>query len=348
MTTARAMAVILLLSGLACQRPEAPETEPVASLRLGLTLSPGVEVDVVSFQLRGIGLPPIDGSIDVRGDSAPATLLTAIPPGGYHVSGTATSRDGRTTCMGGADFSVLTGQTASVTVRLECRAQTPTGGIAVETRFNHCPQALITVPRPVLPSSSPFGQWQVGVSARDVEADTLRYSWVAPQGGGFDDPSSPSPVYTCPSEGGKRLLVTISDGQCSTDTETDVDCSLRDVDPCGLCVLANCEAEGPGCSSLTDATRRGLCESLFACARRTHCGGQYNPACWCGTVDLRTCISVAGAAEGPCLAEELAAAESSDPATIVSRFTDPVYASGAAHNRLQCEFELCADVCPPR
>jgi hypothetical protein len=118
---------------------------------------------------------------------------------------------------------------------------------------------------------------------------------------------------------------------------------------CNACVQANCSAEGPGCGSLSaNPTRMALCDSLFACARRTNCGGMNNSYCWCGDVDLNTCTSTAGAAAGPCLAEELAAAESTSPGTILERFTHPDYASGAAHNRLLCEFELCTDVCPPR
>jgi hypothetical protein len=116
---------------------------------------------------------------------------------------------------------------------------------------------------------------------------------------------------------------------------------------CDACVAANCADDGPGCSSLTGA-KAALCDTLFACVRRTNCGAVSNSVCWCGTASVPVCSSTAGAANGPCLAEEVAAAESTDLALISARYTRPDFASGAVHNRIACEKDLCAAVCPPR
>jgi hypothetical protein len=318
-------------------------TEGEGSLQLGLTLSPGVEVDVLSYRITGVGISPREGSIDVRGDQEPSILLSGVPPGAYDVSATATSRDGHTTCTGTAAFTLFPGPTTSVVVRLECRPNTRTGGIAVETSFNHCPELELLMSR-AMPTSS---AWFVTASTRDIDSSSLTYAWTASDGS-FATPTASTTVYHCDGSGTRQIRVAVSDGQCFTFAESSVTCPDLTSGDCTSCALTNCAADGPGCDSLSDPTRRALCDSLFACARRTNCAGQNNAACWCGTVDLTTCTTVAGAANGPCLAEELAAAESTDPGIIVTRFTDPAYASGAAHNRLLCEFELCPDLCPPR
>jgi hypothetical protein len=346
MTMPRVMTLALLVLG-ACQRAEmaAPEADVGGAVRLGLVLSPGVEVALVSYRITGVGIAPREGSIDVRqATTPPSTLITGLPPrSGYSVVLTAFSTDARTTCMGSAGFSVQAGQTASVTVLLECRAPGTTGAIAVESTFNHCPEVQIIV------SGSAPGIGVVRASVFDPDSSSFTYRWTA-SGGQVDNPTAGSTGHRCTITSERsQVRVEVSDGHCTSAAETSFSCLFPEPPPqCDACVAANCAAEGPGCSSLSDPTRRALCESLFACARRTNCGGQNNAACWCGTVDLNTCTSVPGAADGPCVAEELAAAETTVLGAILERFADPAWASGAAHNRLLCEFELCPDVCPPR
>ena len=346
MTMPRVMALALLVLG-ACERAEmaAPEADVGGAVQLGLVLSPGVEVAVVSYLITGVGISPFEGLIGARGATTPpSTVVTGLPArGGYNVVLTALSTDARTTCMGSAGFSVQAGQTASVTVLLECRALGTTGAIAVESSFNHCPEVLLLTSR----ASPTSGDWFVSASTRDADGSSLGYAWTASDGS-FAAPTASTTVYRCASSGTEQIRLTVSDGQCSTLAESSVACPnprVRRV----RCVRADQLRRRRARVSLPlRPTRRALCESLFACARRTNCGGQNNAACFCGTVDLNTCLTVAGAANGPCLAEELAAAETTVIGAILERFADPAWASGAAHNRLLCEFELCSDVCPPR
>lgn len=102
--------------------------------------------------------------------------------------------------------------------------------------------------------------------------------------------------------------------------------------------------EGPGCVSLTGA-KRALCDTLLACVRRTGCAAVLSATCFCGTATPNLCATQAGVADGPCVAEEMAAAESMEPVVISARFLDPAFASGAVHNRLNCERELCLKAC---
>ena len=117
-----------------------------------------------------------------------------------------------------------------------------------------------------------------------------------------------------------------------------------------MCVASQCGGDdGLGCDALTDANKKALCNTLFACVRRTSCAVDSAAVCWCGSdVDPNTCASTPGAAHGPCMAEEVAAAETTVLADISARYTNPAFASGAVHNRIACEKDLCATVCPPR
>ncbi len=99
---------------------------------------------------------------------------------------------------------------------------------------------------------------------------------------------------------------------------------------------------------MTDPARVPLCEALLACIDRTQCRqGASTTPCLCGTTSLAQCSSEPGAANGACFAEELAAAEAADPAVISARFTNPTFASGAAHSYLGCRAEACAAECGP-
>jgi hypothetical protein len=114
---------------------------------------------------------------------------------------------------------------------------------------------------------------------------------------------------------------------------------------CDACVAANCTEDGPGCGSLATPAKQALCTTLSRCIRRTDCNTASNSICWCGTTSIPQCTSGGAPATGVCKDEEVAAAESTDPAQISQRFTNPTFASGAAHNRFACEKDFCATEC---
>src|SRR6185295_17994581 len=91
---------------------------------VALSLSPGVTVNTVTFQITGNGITPINGTIDVTNATLATALVPGIPAGtGYTVTMDAVSVDGGTTCHGTGMFDVAAGQTASANVTLQCHGR---------------------------------------------------------------------------------------------------------------------------------------------------------------------------------------------------------------------------------
>src|SRR5262245_59902454 len=119
---------------------------------------------------------------------------------------------------------------------------------------------------------------------------------------------------------------------------------------CEGCTAANCLL-GPdgtdGCCGMTDPTDQTLCSALYACivANTGSCTSFGDPTkCFCGTNDA-TCFSTAGAANGPCAAQFIAAAKTSDPTLIQARFVSPKFPIGRAVNLSACRGGLCMSEC---
>jgi hypothetical protein len=345
----RAGALIALVAAGCLNRP--PDIQPAAatgSVQLSLTLGGGLVITHVNYRITGPGLIPLAGTLDVHGDTAVSPVFGGLPAGGgYAIELRAGSVDGSTSCQGAAGFSVQAGVTTPVRVMFQCRAGGGIGSAQIDFSVNNCPVLTSYLASPGVVGAG--GTAAVSAQASDPDRGAvLAYNWSAPDGGQFANPAAASTTFQCNGPGGRRLRITVSDGECSSSGELQVVCEQEPPpDDCEACAAANCAVEGPGCGSLADPTRRALCQDLRECMIRTNCneGGRNNPACWCGTVDLSTCTSIAGAANGVCLQQELAAAESTSPGIIVERFADPNFASGAAHNRALCMFELCPEHC---
>ena len=111
-----------------CNKSKSSVTDNVGSVDLALSLSPGVNVSSVSYEITGAGLPsPITGSINVADPGATISLLiSGIPAGmGYTITLSATSTDGGTTCLGSSMFNITAGATTAVTVAMQCRGPAP-------------------------------------------------------------------------------------------------------------------------------------------------------------------------------------------------------------------------------
>ena len=387
-TPALLVAVLLAVdlgAGCSGRAPIEGEGEVVGAVELGLNIAPGVSIDTVQYSITGNGITPINGAVNVRADgSTVAPIIGGLTEGRYVAELHTLSNDGRTSCQGNGQFMIRRRVTLRITVILDCRQIPPgavfTGAVSIGAVFNNCPVlSSYTVSAGTTPVQTPVA---VTASASDPDPDTmLTYNWESLDGGTFQPPDASNATFMCDSPGSKRLRLTVSDGRCATQTllvplactatamcgngvvepgETceppstatcNEACQLRSPPPpaCDACVAANCAAEGPGCASLPPSSpRRAICDSLFQCARRTNCAAENAAWCWCGTTAIPICVTVPGAANGACLAEELAAAESTDPATIARRFSDGSFASGAVHNRLACEADLCANECRSR
>jgi len=117
---------------------------------------------------------------------------------------------------------------------------------------------------------------------------------------------------------------------------------------CVQCTTDNCSL-GPngtdGCCGLSDPTDRMLCSALYDCiaANTATCTSNGDPTiCFCGTNDA-TCFTTAGAANGACAAQFIAAAKTTDPVVIHDRFVSPNFPIGRAVNLASCRGTLCPD-----
>jgi len=196
---------------------EASHHDDVGSVAVALTLSPGVTVNTVTFQITGNGITPINGTIDVTNATRATALVPGIPAGtGYQVTMDATSTDGRT-CHGVGTFDVAAGMTATATVTLQCRGQgNGQGTVAINGRLDNCPfiTSFMASSLQGVVGGAPIS---ISVAATDFDAmDTITYSWTtsAPAVGSLGNPAAASTTFTCNTAGTTQLSIAVSDGVC--------------------------------------------------------------------------------------------------------------------------------------
>jgi hypothetical protein len=122
---------------------------------------------------------------------------------------------------------------------------------------------------------------------------------------------------------------------------------------CAACTTDNCSL-GPdgtdGCCGLTDPDDQTLCSALYACivSNTANCTSSGDPTnCFCGTTTT-TCFTTDGAANGPCAAQFIAAAKTTDATLIEVRFISPKFPIGRAVNLSACRGGLCQTECGVR
>jgi hypothetical protein len=135
---------------------------------------------------------------------------------------------------------------------------------------------------------------------------------------------------------------------------------MDESDACNQCTADNCNIVTDGCDprGFENPSDPPLCEALYACFRSEHCTSDADNDmlpdrdssqwCWCGLPpdgDPTDCFTFPGKANGPCLAEVVKAAHTSDPSTIRLRFADPAYPLGRASNLANCRSAYCGKVC---
>lgn len=228
----------------------------IGDVGLNLTIAPGVDVNEVTFTVTGNGITPITNNIPVANlGSTVSAVIGGLPAGaGYNISLTAKSVDGKTDCAGSAPFTVVAGQTTSVSIALQCRGPKTTGGLQVGGTFNNCPTAnsLVVFPLQVLTG----GTISVSSSASDLDGTTPTTAWSA-TGGTFVSASAASTTYNCSVPGNQKLTVTVTDGNpnCNDTASVDVICLPTGI--CGNSIITlgeQCDdgntTNGDGCSSI--------------------------------------------------------------------------------------------------
>jgi hypothetical protein len=125
----------------------------------------------------------------------------------------------------------------------------------------------------------------------------------------------------------------------------------------GAACLACAQTNGclpPSCESLTGNAAAGpasgqpkakLCLDTLQCVVSTKCAasGSGTP-CFCGTASGAACLG-AGAANGPCLSQETAGLETTDPSAVATGFGDTTKGGGLANALVQCLNDSSCTTC---
>ncbi len=200
----------------------------------GLNLQPvsGVTIDTVTYTVtQGAGGAVVKtGNLSVLGTGADFSFGVPLPVGtDYHLSLSATSVDGKVTCVGGlpAGFNIVANQTIDITPTLTCTDIT-TGQpiVLVDVVNTACPDLSFDYVV-ATPKSAKLGS-AIGLLSNAVSASgkPVTYSWTtsAPLGA-ITPPTSKTPSLACTTAGALvTVTVTASNGECTKSLSTKVSC----------------------------------------------------------------------------------------------------------------------------
>jgi cysteine-rich repeat protein len=147
----------------------------------------------------------------------------------------------------------------------------------------------------------------------------------------------------------------VGDQDASAPAEPEPLCPAEPPGPCEACNCTMCRTQLDACSNLTGEASEGpaqgtakaaLCEALVRCGRSTGCR---SIGCVCTEATQATCLTGETPPDGPCHAEVLGAAETTDMLTFVTRASTPDmgYAVAAASAVSTCAGNSCAAACAP-
>ena len=111
-------------------------------------------------------------------------------------------------------------------------------------------------------------------------------------------------------------------------------------DACTQCSCRKCTAQIKACQGAASAEDAKLCDDMVVCARASACG---DPDCICGSNNILLCL--AGATDGPCAKQVLAAARTTNLIDVQLRASDPAYPIGRANALGACVDSSCAMEC---
>jgi len=213
----------------------------VGSLGLELQLAPGITVNAIGWSISNAGSGfARSGSVNVQNSNRVRFQIGAVPSGaGYRISLTATSVDGSLTCAGSASFDVTQSMTTNVAVNLSCAPAAANTGTVVVTGTTEICANLDSIT--VLPLETTVNQPIALSAAASAGSAPASFTWTA-TAGSFDDPSSATPIFTCPELAG-TVTITVtaspSSAACTTVTSQSVDVTCDTLNPTFTNVYAN-------------------------------------------------------------------------------------------------------------
>jgi hypothetical protein len=194
--------------------------EDTGSIGMELQIGPGVTINTVNWAISNTTTGfARTGSVNVRFSNTVSFQTGGIPAAmGYTIALTATSVDGAFTCSGQAGFAVTAGASTSVGLTMNC-STTPAGQgtIVVNGGTQICANLDSLGASPLETAVNT----QISLSATG-SAGTIptTFSWMA-SAGSFDNASSATPIFTCPSTPGPvTITATISPSATTCNTVT--------------------------------------------------------------------------------------------------------------------------------
>ena len=206
-----------------------------------LQIAPGVTINTIHWAITNAGTGfSQSGSVNVQYSNTIRFQIGSLPSGdGYTIALTGTSVDGTLVCSGSAEFSVVSGAMTAVNLTLICTGATADAGTVV---VNGSTQVCANISSISVSPLESTVDGPVALSA-SASAGSVKpvFAWTA-TAGTFDDASSASPVFTCPST---PAIVTItlhvspSAAICTTQTSQSVEVTCGTLDPTFTNVYAN-------------------------------------------------------------------------------------------------------------
>jgi len=194
---------------------------------LALQIGGGQAINSASYTITGPNGFSKTGTIDLSKATKLTATISGLPAGsGYSITVTASGTETGVNCSGTAAFSVVAGQTTSVSVSMACHEPPRLGSVAINGVINVCPtiDGISAAPAEVNVGST------IALSAiahdSDAAPNALSYTWSA-SSGSFSTTSTQNPTFTCATVGTAVLTLTASDGDpaCVTTSTTQVTCS---------------------------------------------------------------------------------------------------------------------------
>jgi hypothetical protein len=206
-----------------------------------LQIAPGVTVNTVNWTISNstTGFTQ-SGSVNVQFSNVVKFQIGGLPSAaGYTISLTATSVDGTITCAGSASFSVVSSTTTGVNLTLVCNGATPDAGTVVVNGSTQLCANINSIS--VFPLETTVDSTIALSASASAGSVTPTFAWTA-TAGTFDNPSSTSPTFTCPSTPQMvtiTLTVSPSAPVCTTTTSQSVDVTCDTLNPTFTNVYAN-------------------------------------------------------------------------------------------------------------
>ncbi|MES1204949.1 MAG: hypothetical protein ABUS79_03345 [Pseudomonadota bacterium] len=176
----------------------APRNGDVGAIGLELQVAPGVTINTVNWAITNAATSfSRSGSVNAQFSNVLRFQLGGLPAAaGYSIALSAASTDGAFSCAGTASFTVAAAMTANVGITLTCNGAGNGTGTVVITGTTAVCGTITSIS--VLPLETTVNNPIALSATASAGATTPTFAWTA-TAGTFDNASSATPIFTCPS-----------------------------------------------------------------------------------------------------------------------------------------------------